>query len=163
MWVIKRHGVAAPNLAFFPRRYFADSWWIWFPKEIYNVPWNRHIFKTRCLIHRINNVYNLIEKGVHTMVQWLANLINSNKFFTQCTKCGNHHTAREASLNFWDIDAQEELCSICLTAYQRDNVIQVGKQFWSESMHPLIRTLHYHQLTLSIEMACWYNRIRYLL
>lgn len=56
---------------------------------------------------------------------WLPALVNSQSFFTPCTRCSGHHSARESSLNFWDIDNKEELCSICLQNDPRENVLQV--------------------------------------
>jgi len=57
---------------------------------------------------------------------WLPSLVASEKFFTPCSKCSDHHSSRESTLNFWDIERQEELCSICLHDYPRENVLQVG-------------------------------------
>lgn len=56
---------------------------------------------------------------------WLPAFIAADKFFTPCATCSAHHSAREATLNFWDINRQQELCSICLHDYPRENVVQV--------------------------------------
>lgn len=56
---------------------------------------------------------------------WLPALVSNNRFFTPCSKCSDCHSARESSLNYWDIDTKEELCSICLQKEPRENVLQV--------------------------------------
>ena len=57
---------------------------------------------------------------------WLQNFVSKQSFFLPCPRCANQNSAREATLNFWDCEAQEELCSICVADAQRENVIQVG-------------------------------------
>lgn len=58
---------------------------------------------------------------------WLPALVSNNRFFTPCSKCSDCHSARESSLNYWDIDSKEELCSICLQKEPRENVLQVRR------------------------------------
>lgn len=68
-------------------------------------------------------------KGCGTMSctgSWLPAFVAANRFFTPCAKCSVHHSSREATLNFWDVVEQHELCSVCVTDSPRENVIQVG-------------------------------------
>jgi len=57
---------------------------------------------------------------------WLNAFVAADKFFTPCCTCASQHSAREATINYWDIDAQQELCSICVNDFPRENVIQVS-------------------------------------
>jgi hypothetical protein len=82
-------------------------------------------------IHNESTIYyiNIRKKGVRAMSVsvegWLPALVSNNRFFTPCSKCSDCHSARESSLNYWDIDTKEELCSICLQKEPRENVLQV--------------------------------------
>lgn len=58
---------------------------------------------------------------------WLPAFVAADRFFAPCSKCASQHSAREATINFWDIEAQEELCSVCLNDFPRENVIQVSR------------------------------------
>lgn len=58
--------------------------------------------------------------------EWLQAFVLADRFFTPCGKCSSSHSSRDASLNFWDVAAQQELCSVCLLNNPaRDSVIQV--------------------------------------
>jgi hypothetical protein len=94
--------------------------------------------------------YFLTGEGIMSVANsWLPSLVASEKFFTPCSKCSDHHSSRESTLNFWDIDRQEELCSVCLHDYPRENVLQVcrvricsvsaslGFEFWAMSVCPV--------------------------
>jgi hypothetical protein len=58
---------------------------------------------------------------------WLRGLVNSSQFFTPCGKCSHSHTAREATLNYWDLEQEQELCSICLLDPTPREVLQVRR------------------------------------
>ena len=71
------------------------------------------------------------KKGLCRMscaTSWLPAFVAADRFFTPCTKCSLHHSAREATLNYWDMEGQQELCSVCLSDSPRENVIQVWWQ-----------------------------------
>lgn len=61
---------------------------------------------------------------------FLSPLIQSN-FFGPCGRCAPSHSSREATINYWDCDSHEGLCSVCVTEKPRDSVIQVSET-WLE-------------------------------
>lgn len=81
---------------------------------------NESLLNIKLICRRVVRTMSVAYEG------WLPALVNSQNFFTPCTRCSGHHSARESSLNFWDIDNKEELCSICLQNEPREHVLQVG-------------------------------------
>lgn len=57
---------------------------------------------------------------------WLPAFVGASNFFSSCARCSAAHTSREATLNYWDCNTQEELCSVCVAEHPRDSVIQVS-------------------------------------
>ena len=95
------------------------------PKSAYNTSRNTPIRQNEFTFEL--SYYFLTGESIMSVANsWLPSLVASEKFFTPCSKCSDHHSSRESTLNFWDIERQEELCSICLHDYPRENVLQVG-------------------------------------
>ena len=74
---------------------------------------------------------------------WLPAFVAADRFFTPCGKCASQHSARDATINFWDTEAQQELCSVCLHDFPRESVIQVGRGTGAEGRGKPPRVAHW--------------------
>ncbi len=76
---------------------------------------------------------------------FVSSLINQS-FFGPCQRCATNHSSREATVNYWDCDSHEGLCSVCVTEKARDSVIQAR-----HSSLIYVHSLSYHpHYTLNI-------------